>query len=45
MSSAGEYVAVLTADGMDLYDESMDLYASLKTTPGRQRCRPARTGR
>ena len=33
-SSAGGYVAVLTANGMDLFDKSMERTASLDTTQG-----------
>lgn len=34
LSSAGRYTAVLTADRLDIYDQNLDLYASLSGTQG-----------
>ena len=41
-SSAGGYVAVLTANGMDLFDKSMERTASLDTTQGATAVLPIR---
>lgn len=34
LSSAGRYTAVLTADRLDIYDQNLELYASLSGTQG-----------
>ena len=44
-SSAGGYVAVLTANGMDLFDKSMERARVWIPRRARRRCWPARTGR
>ena len=37
LSAAGRYVAVLTADRLDLYDQQLGLYATLDGTQGARR--------
>ena len=34
LTSAGRYTAVLTADRLDIYDQNLELYASLTGTQG-----------